>query len=154
MYQALVEVKRHSMELLNIYHGYTEFTELKCVCCPESMIEKLVIHHLSYHDDSVVYSQFTNTTTGRIQYYAMICTEIVKHHGSLRMMCMDCHTTMEDYVRQVRRGELNSMQDAEDEIPSHILGMFYLTLERQKIISTEMTEAMWNRKFANDEEHL
>ena len=122
--------------LLNVKKYVLE--ELKdipeCQCCKEDTISKLLIHHLKYTPDSVKYTSFPNSETGRIQYYSTLCNEVYDNPCNLKVMCYDCHEEMEGYIREFKNAELEKLSDIEERVPRNLLGMFFLTLESQMYI--------------------
>lgn len=115
---------------------FNEMGNATCDCCNEITTSRLTIHHLSYTRDSVKYTSFTNDITGRIQYYATLMNEVIANKDNLRIMCVPCHDEMESYIREVKRGELGTLSESQERVPTHLLGMFLLTLERQGITDT------------------
>lgn len=113
---------------------FNEFGNVSCDCCNETTTSVLTIHHLKYTGDSVKYTSFSNDTTGRIQYYATLMNEVLANKDNLRIMCIVCHDEMEGYIREVKRGELPTLSECQERVPTHLLDMFLLTLKRQGII--------------------
>lgn len=125
MDRTLVRVKQYVFD---------HFHNIKCSCCTEDETSRLVIHHLSYTRDSVKYTSFANNTTGRIQYYATLCNEVELNPNNLRIMCMDCHSELEGFIREVKNNELGTFTEVQERVPEHLLDMFMLTLKKQGIL--------------------
>lgn len=113
---------------------FNEFVNVSCDCCNESDVSVLTVHHLKYTGDSVKYTSFSNNETGRIQYYATLMNEVLANKDNLRIMCIVCHDEMEGYIREVKRGELPTLSECQERVPTHLLDMFLLTLKRQEVI--------------------
>lgn len=124
MDKTLLKVKEYALK---------QFNNPYCECCENDDMSNLIIHHLSYDRDSIIYDSFEDNVTGQIQYYAMLCDEIKYNRTNLRIMCFDCHSTLEGYIKEVKAGELNTRSDVEEKIQWHLYDMFLLTLRRQGI---------------------
>jgi hypothetical protein len=137
MDRTLLKVKQYVFnEMGNAMYIDGKLVWASCDCCNEITTSRLTIHHLSYTKDSVKYTSFTNDITGRIQYYATLMNEVIANKDNLRIMCVPCHDEMESYIREVKRGELGTLSESQERVPTHLLGMFLLTLERQGITDT------------------
>lgn len=64
---------------------------IKCFYCNDDNIERLLVHHVSYHHDSVVYKYFGNSFQGRIMYYSTLLSEVMKRPRNFLILCFGCH---------------------------------------------------------------
>ena len=69
-----------------------------CIVCDEERIKKLVLHHLSYTKNSVIYNQFENSDDGRLQYHSKLLDEIKKNKNNFVILCMNCHKIVESLI--------------------------------------------------------
>lgn len=95
--RALTELKKECFSHLNF--------PSKCLCCAEDKPRRLLLHHLSYSNDSVTYNKsksckFSNNDYGRLKYYAhLLEDEILDNVDNFIIVCFKCHKILEDLLK-------------------------------------------------------
>jgi hypothetical protein len=88
--RALTELKKLCFNLAS---------QSRCFCCHEDKKKRLLLHHLSYNNDSVVYNKFENSDYGRLKYYANLIDEIKFDPTNFLVVCFDCHSELEGILK-------------------------------------------------------
>lgn len=88
--KALIELK---IECFNRISGSF------CSCCYNDNPKLLVIHHLSYRENSVTYNKFDNSDDGRLKYYSNLLDEIKSDYSNFVVLCFDCHQVIEKLLK-------------------------------------------------------
>ena len=102
--RALTELKKECMKRLDQYN-------IECYICDEFRPKRLLLHHLSYYDNSVTYNQFRNDDVGRLQYYSSLIDEVEYHNDNFRILCINCHTIVEELIKLPTHERQNFLHD-------------------------------------------
>lgn len=87
------------------------FCRHECYICAHDRISHLVLHHYTYNENSVIYNQFDNTNDGRLEYYVSLLKEIKKSRDNFIILCMKCHESLEDMLRNPKSEEFDRPMD-------------------------------------------
>ncbi len=88
--RALTELKKECFERIGVKI---------CYCCYSKNPKQLIIHHLSYTKNSIIYNKFENNDDGRLKYYANLLDEIKINITNFLIFCINCHNKLEKLLR-------------------------------------------------------
>lgn len=120
--RALTELKKICFDLLEQY---------RCYCCLENKPRHLLLHHLIYNTDSVVYNQFENSDYGRLKYYANLIDEIKLYPNNFLVVCFNCHGVLEDILKN-DYDTIRVIFKDDPSLKDKFLGACKLTLDMRK----------------------
>ena len=88
--KALIELKKEC---------FSRVGDSICFCCENTNPKQLVLHHLSYTKNSIIYSKFENNDDGRLKYYSNLLDEIKQDPNNFLVLCIDCHQVIEKLLK-------------------------------------------------------
>ena len=91
--RVLTELKNFCFEQLEVN------CHKSCFVCANPKTSSLLIHHLKYTKNSIIYNQFENSDIGRLQYYSRLLDEIKSNPRNLIILCYRCHEKLEELLK-------------------------------------------------------
>lgn len=88
--KALLELKKEC---------FNRVGESVCFCCENINPKQLVLHHLSYTKNSVIYNKFENSDDGRLKYYSNLLDEIKQDPSNFLVLYIECHQVIEKLLK-------------------------------------------------------
>lgn len=94
--KALTELKKECIN--RIYEATNNFYKPYCHSCYNGKVKNLILHHLEYTNNSIVYKNFENSDDGRLKYYSCLLDEIKEDPYNFTVLCGYCHTYLEELL--------------------------------------------------------
>ena len=85
-----------------------------CQVCFENKVRRLVLHHLAYFSDSIIYKNYnTQTDIGKLEYHSSLALEVEKRPENFGVLCNPCHKEVEVLLDM---GEERAEREIEEEL--------------------------------------
>ena len=108
---------------------------ISCRGCNENKTKRLLLHHIRYNKNSVVYNKFENSDDGRLKYHVNLLDEINQDPSNFIICCFTCHQLLERMISKYPTYSVENQISCYCDL--HEMTIYYLEITQMWAITVE-----------------